>query len=181
MNNDKSFAILGNFTDVNVLFHAAEKVRDSGYHDFDIFTPYPVHGLDKAMGVKRTILPYISFFGGISGLASAVLLMWWTGADNYKLNIGGKPFFAVEFGMPVMFELTILLTALFTFVGMWGLCKLPRWYHELQHDEGFQRACDDQFVVAIFSTDKRFSADTTKKLLSDIGASDIRLVESGAI
>lgn len=181
MSNDKPYAILGNFTDVNTLFHAAEKVRDSGYQDFDIFTPYPVHGLDKAMGVKRTILPYISFFGGASGLATAVGLMWWTGAYDYKLNIGGKPFFAVQFGMPVMFELTILLTALFTFVALWGLCKLPRWYNELQHDEGFRKACDDTFVVAIFSSDQRFSTEATKKLLSEIGADDVRLVNSGAV
>lgn len=181
MSNDKTYAILGNFTDVNALTHAAEKVRDSGYLDFDIFTPYPVHGLEKAMGVKKTILPYISFFGGVSGLATAVGLMWWTGAYDYKLNIGGKPFFSVEFGMPVMFELTVLLTALFTFAALWGLCKLPRWYNELQHDEGFQRACDDIFVVAIFATDQRFSAETTKKFLSEIGADDVRLVHSGAV
>ena len=64
MNNQ---AVMGNFTDVNVLMHAAEKIRDAGYTDFDIFTPYPVHGLDKAMGVKRTILPYISFGAGATG------------------------------------------------------------------------------------------------------------------
>lgn len=181
MSNDQPFAILGNFTDVNVLFHAAEKTRDAGYQDFDIYTPYPVHGLDKAMGVKRTILPHISFWGGITGLASSVLLMWWTGAVDYKLSIGGKPFFAVQFGMPVMFELTILLTALATFFALWGLCKLPRWYNELQHDEGFRRACDDQFVVAIFSTDRRFSTENTRKFLSEIGADDVRSVNSGVI
>ena len=175
--NNKS-AIMGNFTDVNLLVKAAETIRDSGYKDFDVFTPYPVHGLDKAMGIKRTILPYFSFAGGVVGLFSAIGLMHWTGAVDYKLMIGGKPLFSVFFGMPVMFELTILLTALATFVGLWALCKLPRWYNEFQHDEGFRRSQDDIFVVAIFSDDARYTEESTTELLKKLNASDVRLVEA---
>ena len=171
-------AVLGNFTDVNKLVHAAEKVRDAGYRDFDIYTPYPVHGLDKAMGVKRTILPYISFGAAIFGLVNAVGLQLWTGAIDYPLNIGGKPFFAWEFSVPVAFELTVLCCAIATVVGMFALCKLPRWHNSLDNDEGFRRATDDTFVVAIQSTDKRFSAEQTKSFLNGLGASDVRLVQA---
>ena len=177
-NTDKPVAVLGNFTDVNKLVHAAEKVRDAGYRDFDIYTPYPVHGLDKAMGVKRTILPYISFGAAMFGLANGLGLQLWTGAIDYPLNIGGKPFFAWQFAVPVTFELTILCCAIATVVGMFALCKLPRWHNNLDNDEGFRRATDDTFVVAIQSTDKRFSAEQTRHFLNGLGATDVRLVEA---
>ena len=178
MNNTKTVAVLGNFTDPNKIMEAAAKVHASGYTDFDIYTPYPVHGLDKAMGVKRTILPYISFGGGVFGLANAIFLISWTGAVDYKLNIGGKPFFAFQFSIPVMFELTVLLTALATFFGVWYLCGLPKWYSDLQEDKGFQRALDDTFVLSIFASDKRFSLETTKQFMNEIGADDVRHIDA---
>jgi hypothetical protein len=178
MSDSKNIAVLGNFKDPNKIMHAANKVRESGYTDFDIYTPYPIHGLDKAMGVKRSILPYISFAGAMFGLSNAVFLMWWTGAVDYKLNIGGKPFFSVQFGIPIMFELTVLLTGLATFVALWALCGLPKWYSDLQDDAGFQSAVDDTFVLSIFATDQRFSLETTTKFMNEIGADDVRLIEA---
>lgn len=178
MSDKKTVAVLGNFTDPNKIMDAAAKVHQSGYTDFDIYTPYPVHGLDKAMGVKRTILPYISFAGGMFGLSNAIFLMWWTGAVDYKLNIGGKPLFAFQFAIPVMFELTVLLTGLATFFGLWFLCGLPKWHSDLQDDEGFQRAVDDTFVLSIFSTDKRFSLETTERFMNEIGADNVRRIEA---
>jgi hypothetical protein len=173
----KPIAVLGNYKDPNLLITAANRIRESGYKDFDIYTPYPVHGLDKAMGVKRTILPYIAFGGGIFGLANAIFLIMWTGSIHYKLNIGGKPLFAFQFSIPVMFELTILLTALSTFVGLWYLCGLPKWYSPLQNDEGFKSAVDNTFVVSIMASDQRFSLEATKKLMADLGADDVRLIQ----
>ncbi|MBS1537455.1 MAG: DUF3341 domain-containing protein [Bacteroidetes bacterium] len=175
--NTQPIAVLGNYKDPNLLMTAANRIRESGYKDFDIYTPYPVHGLDKAMGVKRTILPYIAFGGGIFGLLNAISLIWWTGAVHYKLNIGGKPLFAFQFGIPVMFELTILLTAIATFLGLWFLCGLPKWYSPLQNDEGFKSAVDNTFVVSIMATDQRFSIEATKKLMTELGADDVRLIQ----
>ncbi len=178
MSQTQPVAVLGNFKDPNVLMNAAKRIRESGYQDFDIYTPYPVHGLDKAMGVKRTILPYISFAGGLFGFANAIFLMAWTGAEHYKLNIGGKPLFSLQFAIPVTFELTVLCTAIFTFLGLWGLCKLPTWYSPLQHDAGFQAAVDDTFVVSIFAKDQRFSLEATSKLMKELGGDDVRLIEA---
>jgi hypothetical protein len=104
--------------------------------------------------------------------------MWWTGAVDYKLNIGGKPFFSVQFGIPIMFELTVLLTGLATFVALWALCGLPKWYSDLQDDAGFKSAVDDTFVLSIFATDQRFSLETTTKFMNEIGADDVRLIEA---
>jgi hypothetical protein len=176
--DNQVIAVLGNLKDPDKLIHAAEAVRDSGYKDFDIHTPYPVHGLDKAMGIKKTILPKISLGAALFGLTNGVFVQYWTGAVDYKLNIGGKPFFAVEFGVPVMFELTILLCGVTTVLAMFGvLCKLPKWWSEYQHDEGFRAAVDDTFVICLEAKDPRFTVETAKGLLEKVGAEDVRVVE----
>jgi hypothetical protein len=111
----------------------------AGYRKFDFHTPYPLHGLDDAMGVKRTILPWISLGGGLAGLAVATHLQWWTGAVDYPLIIGGKPLFAFEPSVPIMFELTVLVSAIATVVGMFALNGLPKWFSRWQHDAHFTR------------------------------------------
>lgn len=168
--------VIGEFTDPNAITEAATKIRDAGYRKWDIHTPYPVHGLDKAMGVKRTILPYFSFMGLLGGLSTALGLQWWTGAYDYKLNIGGKPFFAWQFSIPVDFELSILGTAILTVVGLFHLCRLPTWYNDYQEDASFKKATDDTFVVTIDADDDRFSAEGTLDFLHRLGASNAHLV-----
>ncbi|RPI68466.1 MAG: DUF3341 domain-containing protein [Ignavibacteriae bacterium] len=170
--------IVGEFTDVNVVMKAAETIRDAGYRQWDIYTPYPVHGLDKAMGVKRSMLTYFSFVGLVGGLSTALGLQWWTGAFDYLLNIGGKGFFDWQFSIPIDFELSILGTAILTVVGLFHLCRLPTWFHRYQEDESFQKSADDTFVVAIDSDDDRFSAEGSQDLLRRLGATNVHIVTS---
>jgi hypothetical protein len=170
-------AVMGDFKNPDAITAAAKGIHESGYTKFDIYTPYPVHGLDKAMGIKKTILPKFSLAGGLTGLASAFALQYWTGAVEYKLNIGGKPLFTPHFGVPVFFELTVLLTALTTIFVMFGyLCKLPNWHSPYQHDEGFRQAVDDNFAVVIEAADPRFNEETAKGLLAKLGAANVRSV-----
>jgi len=171
----KPIATVAEFHDPNTLVAAASTIHQRGYTKFDCYTPYPVHGLDRAMGVRRTILPYISFIGGLSGLASALLLQWWTGGYDYRLNIGGKPFFAIQFSVPVDFELTVLICAFFTLFGLLHLCRLPTWWHPLQDDPSFRRATDDTFVVAIFSDDPRYTSADTQELLRSVGGANVHI------
>ena len=173
--------IIGEFTDVNALMSAAEQIRDAGYRKWDIHTPYPVHGLDKAMGVKRSILTYISFAGLVGGLSTALGLQWWTGAWDYKLNIGGKGFFNWQFSMPIDFELSILGTALFTVLGLFHLTRMPTWYNRYQDDESFKKATDDTHVVTIDVEDDRFSAEGTQELLRRVGAKNVHVVTTNEI
>jgi hypothetical protein len=173
--------VIAEFTDVNELMRAAEKLRDAGFRKWDIHTPYPVHGLDKAMGIKRSIITYISFVGMVGGLSTALGLQWWTGAESYKLNIGGKGFFDWQFSMPIDFELTVLGTAIFTVIGLFHLCKMPTWYNAYQNDESFKKATDDTFVITIDSDDDRFTADGTMTLLSGLGGTNVHVVESALI
>jgi hypothetical protein len=172
--------VIGEFTEVNAAYAAAEKLRDAGFRNWDIHTPYPVHGLDKAMGVKRSIITYISFLGLVGGLSTAVGLQLWTGAIDYKLNIGGKGFFDWQFSIPIDFELSILGTAIMTVVGLFHLCRLPTWYNKYQEDESFKKATDDTFVVTIDSDDDRFSADGTQDMLRGLGAVNVHLVHASA-
>ena len=168
--------VVGEFTDPNAVTTAAEHIRDAGYRRWDIHTPYSVHGLDKAMGVKRSIITYISFVGMLFGLISALAIQWWTGAYDYKLNIGGKGFFNWEWSMPIDFELAILGTAIFTVIGLFGLCKLPTWYNRYQDDLSFMKATDDTFVVTIDGDDDRFSVEGTQDLLRRLGAANVHVV-----
>lgn len=168
--------ILGEFTDVNAITEAAKKVRDAGYRKWDIHTPYPVHGLDKAMGIKRSVLTYFSFVGLLGGFSTAVGLQWWTGAVDYKLNIGGKGFFDWQFSIPIDFELSILGTAICTVVGLFHLCRLPTWYNRYQHSACMKKATDDTFVVAIDADDDRFSIEQTQQFLRSIGATNVHVV-----
>ena len=171
--------VLGNFTDPNAIMSAAEKTNQAGYKKFDCFTPYPIHGLDRAMGVKRTILPYISFVGGCAGLMAAIGLQMWTGAIDYKLNIGGKPLFAFQFSVPIDFELTVLLCAISTVVGLFHLCKIPTWWQPFQSDAGFCKATDDEFVLGIYADDDRFHQDSVVSFMKSLGANDVRVVNQG--
>jgi hypothetical protein len=173
-----TIGVVGEFTDVNALTAAVAKVADSGYQNWDVYTPYPVHGLDKTMKIKRSILTYISFAGLVGGLSTALGLQWWTGAVDYPLNIGGKQLFAWQFSVPIDFELSILGTALMTVIGLFHLCRLPTWYNKYQEDESFKKATDDTFVIAIDADDDRFSADNAQNFLRQIGAQNVHLVES---
>lgn len=174
-----TLCVMGNFQDPNKVMHAAEKIRESGFQAWDIYCPYPLHGLDKAMGVKRSPLTKMILGGALFGLTNAIFLQMWTGAFDYKLNIGGKPLFAFQFAVPVMFELTVLFSALTAVFGMFGpLCGLPKWWSPWQRDKGFRQAVDDTFVVCLESGDTRFSVDGAKKILQELGANDVRVVEA---
>lgn len=168
--------VVGEFTDPNAITHAATKIAHAGYTKWDIHTPYPIHGLDKAMGVKRSPLTYFSFLGLVGGLSTALGLQFWTGAVDYKLNIGGKGFFDWQFSVPIDFELSILGTAILTVAGLFHLCRMPTWYHKYQNDASFAKATDDTFVVTIDADDDRFSAENAQQLLRSLGATNVHLV-----
>jgi hypothetical protein len=177
----KIIAVMGDFTNPDALTNAAKGIHAHGYTKFDIFTPYPVHGLDKAMGIKKTILPKFALAGGLFGLSSAFALQYWTGAVAYKLNIGGKPLFTPHFGVPVFFELTVLCTALTIIFTMFGvLCRLPNWHSRYQHDYGFRQAVDDNFAVVLEAEDPRFTVEDAKTLLTKLGAANVRVVHEAA-
>ena len=167
---------LAEFDSVEALLPAAERVRDAGFTRWDTHTPFPVHGLNDAMGVKATKLPWLVFVAGCTGALVGVLLQWWTNAVDYPVIISGKPFWSVPANIPVAFELTILFAAITTFVGMLAFNDLPRWYHALFRVRRFRRVTADRFFISIEAGDPRFDAVQTPALLESLGALHVEAV-----
>lgn len=158
--------------------HAAEQVRDAGYSKWDVHTPYPVHGMDAAMGLRNSPVGWFTFIGGATGYTTGMLMIWWMNAFDYKIVIGGKPMFSPFYAFPVSYELTILLASFGSLIGMFLLNRLPRLHHPLLKNRKFcQGASHDKFIVVIETADPKFNADETRKLLATAGSKHIELVE----
>lgn len=158
-------------------YHAAEKVRDAGFQRWDLYSPFPIHGIEEAMGQKRTILPFVVAGGAIAGVATALGMQFWITAVDYPLTVQGKPFDAWEPFTMVTFELGVLFSAFSALLGMLALNGLPRWHHPLMRKDRFLDATDDKFFVVIEATDPKFDPQLTSRMLRDLGASAVELVE----
>ncbi len=172
------YGLIATFETTAGVYHAAEQVRDAGYKNWDCITPFPIHGLDKAMGLKRSIVPRISLAGGITGFCTGMSMIWWTGGVDYKLVVGGKPYFSPMFAFPISYELTILFTAFATIGGMLFLNGLPMHYHPVLKYENIKRGMDDLFFIVIETRDPRFNLANTKALLAKAGGKDIKELEA---
>ncbi len=170
------YGALAEFEDVDSLVAAAKKVRERGYRHWDAHTPFPVHGLDDAMGVRPTILPWIVLGGGLLGLGLGFLMQWWMNAVDYPFKISGKPFFGLPATVPVSYELAILLASFGAFFGMLILNSLPKWYHPLFRVRRFRRATADRFYLVIEGRDPLFDAERTPTFLADLGAFAVETV-----
>ena len=175
--DDQVYGLLAEFSDPGTLLHAAEKVRHAGYKHFDAHSPFPIHGMDRAMGLTNSKVGYITIVGAATGLGLATWLQWWTSAVDYPINISGKPFFAFEPSIPIMFELTVLFSALAAVAGMLALNGLPRPYNPLFYSKRFLKVTDDAFFLHIAASDKQFDLKESEALLRSIGALDVEVIE----
>ena len=162
--------VLAEFDTPGELVEAARRVRDAGFTEFDCYSPFPVHGIDPAMGIKRTILPLVIFGGGFAGAIGGVLLQWYANAYAWEWNISGKPIWSIPANIPVAYECAILLSAITAFFGMWAFNKLPQVWHPMFRKDRFARVTDDGFFLGIEARDRRFDAEKTTQLLQDAGA-----------
>lgn len=171
-------ALMGWFETPAELYQACEALRDAGYQRFDAHTPFPVHGLENAMGLRPSRLPWIVLGGGLFGLIGSILLAWYTQAIDYPQNISGKAAFSFQAYVPVFFELTVLCAAFSCFFGMWIMNRLPRFFHPTQTHPSFHRATDDAFFISVEAADARFDRAATKRLLASLGARELCEVAS---
>jgi hypothetical protein len=176
-NKGKLWGLLAEFTTPQDLVRAAARVRDAGYTKWDAHTPFPVHGLDGAMGIRTTRLPYFVLAAGMIGTATGLAMQYWMNAVDYPLIISGKPFNSLPADIPVTFELTVLLASLTAFIGMLALNQLPRFNHPLFRNAAFRRATNDAFFLAIEADDPRFDLEQTEQLLLLEQATRVFLVE----
>lgn len=171
------YGIVAEFDNPADTMHAAEKVRDAGFRKWDVFTPFPVHGMDKAMGLKNSKVGWFSFLGGVTGYTCGMLMIWWMNAVDYPIVVGGKPMFSPFSAFPPSYELTILLGSFGSLFGMLFLNRLPRLYHPLLKNRRFALATHDRFFIVIETTDPKYSGIETRRLLESLGSRHIEVVE----
>ncbi|MFQ5631241.1 MAG: DUF3341 domain-containing protein [bacterium] len=179
MANDKKkpLGILAEFKNPAELVKAAEAVRDEGYEKFDCHSPFPIHGMDSAMGLKRSPLGFIVFIMGTIGLLSGIALTWYAAVEAYPLVISGKPFFSCQAFVPVYFEMTVLLAAFGAVFGMFHLNRLPQLFHNFFYSERFAKVTNDGFFVSLEANDPKFDSKKSQAFFESIGASHIELIE----
>jgi hypothetical protein len=173
------YGALAEFATPHDLYRACERVRDAGYTKWDAHTPFPVHGLDRAMGMRRSPMPFIVLGMALLGAAAGFGLQYWVHSIEYPLTISGKPTFAWPAYVPITFELGILFGSLGAVFGMLGLNQLPMHWHPLFSSTPFERASNDTFFISIESWDPKFDAGKTVQFLQGIGARRVELVRSG--
>src|SRR5262245_4754694 len=172
------YGILAEFATPAALHHACERVRDEGFTRWDAHTPFPVHGLDKAMGLRRSRLPFIVLVMALMGGTLGFGLQYWVHSIEYPLTISGKPLFTWPAFVPVTFELSVLFGALGAVFGMFALNRLPMHHHPLFTSEGLERASHDRFCSSIESWDPTSDATATRRFLESIGASHVETVSN---
>ncbi len=174
---DKVYGAMGAFDGPDELVEAGKKMYGLGYRKMDAMSPFPVHGIDEAIGVPRSIIGWIVVVAAMVGLLTAQGLMYYVGVINYPLVIGGKPLFDFTFTIPVTFELTVLFSGITTTVCIFALNGLPRLYHPSMNYKNAHRTTDDQFVLIIEADDPMFNPQKASNDLRNAGAAEVEVVE----
>ena len=172
----KPCLMLAEFDSAADCMHGAEKLRDQGYKLFDAHTPFPIHGMDRAMGLEDSKLGWIVLCFGCSGTFLAWLMMFWMNGVDYPIVIGGKPPGTLPSMIPIMFEVTVLLSALSAVFGMFGLNQLPRHHHPIFYSDRFKTASDDKFFLSVEVEDAKYDATRTKALFESVKARAVEIV-----
>lgn len=170
------FGLLARFETPHDLVTASRQVRQAGYSRWDAHCPFPVHGLEGAMGLGRSYVPWFSFILGMAGAAGGMLLQWWVSAEAYPLVISGKPFFSWPAFVPIMFECGVLGGALGAVLGFFVQSRMPQPHHALFASQAFESVTDDGFFISIEADDPEFDNEATRELLQRAGASDVETV-----
>jgi hypothetical protein len=166
--------VVGCFDDEAVLFPAVKRVRNAGYKIHDVYTPMPIHGLDHALGLRETSLHTAGFIYGITGTTTALSFISWVFTNDWPLNFGGKPHFALPAWIPVTFELTVLFAAVGMVLTFCYLCQLAPF---VKKHHFHPRATDDLFVMAIECTDKTNPGEV-EGFLQSIGAKEVNVQDA---
>lgn len=172
------FGYIAKFDTPAAVMHGAEQVRDAGFQKWDVITPFPVHGLDAAMGLRRSRVPRFTLAAGITGFTCGMLGIWAMNAWDYPLAVGGKPMFSPLYAFPVSYELTILLASFGTIIGMFLLNRLPMHYHPVLKYDQVHRATDDSFYIVVEAEDPQFTPERARDVLEAAGATSIEELEN---
>ena len=172
------YGALARFTGPAELLDAVWRLHALGYRGLDAYSPFPVHGMDQALGLKRSKVPVLVLLGGVFGAAFAQTLQWYQSVIAYPLITAGKPLNSTEAFVPITFETTILYAAFGAVFGMLALNGLPRLYHPVFRGKSFARASNDGFFLSVEATDPLFDRREIMALLETFGATEVELIES---
>lgn len=175
--DSKLVGLLAQFDDPDSLVEACDQARQAGYTKTDAYSPFPVHGIDPAIGIKRTVLPFIVLSIALGACVVGLGMQWYTNSADwsplfpgYAFKISGKPYFSLPANIPVTFEVIVLSSAFAAFLGMWFLNKLPRFANPLHRISRFKRATNDKFFLMIEEVDEKFDRQSTESQLNEWGA-----------
>ncbi len=160
----KLYGLMAEFDSTTEVVKAAEKVRDAGFTKTDAFSPFPIHEMDEALGIKRSILSFLIFGGGVVGCLSGLALVYFTHSEWYPIMVAGRPNFSLPAFIPPLYELTILLAAFTAVFGMLLLNGLPQPYHPVFNVPRFNLASREKFFLLIEAADEKFDYEETKKI-----------------
>lgn len=171
------YSYTGIFDTPDQIIHVAEKTSEHGFKKYDVHTPYPLHGMNKAMKLPPSKLGYVALVVGLSGALAALLIMFWMSAVDYPIIIGGKPFFSFPAYVPVMFEVTVLSASIATVLTMlFVFFKLPNNAHPLHDTIYMKKVSSDKYGISIQAEDEKFNEEEVKKFLTELGAKEITAV-----
>ncbi|UOF02316.1 DUF3341 domain-containing protein [Bdellovibrio reynosensis] len=165
--------IAGIWEDEHLILKAAAKTREMGFQKFEAISAYPVHGMEEACGIKRSWIPYVTFVMGVVGLTAGLLLTWWTSAVDWKVNVGGKPFFSLPAFIPIMFELTILFAALSSVVALFKACGIPRIDPPIIDPD----LSSHKFAIFIPHNDVNYDESKIEAMFKELGATSVKKTE----
>jgi hypothetical protein len=173
----KTYGLIAEFDSPAAVLSAAEKVRDAGYSRWDVFSPFPVHGLDKVMGLKNSRVGAFSLLFGAGAFIGTMGMIWFMNDFDYPILIGGKPMFSTPMSVVPSYILLVLASAVGAFIGMIALNELPRHHHPLFEGKRFALVSRDKFVLAIGAGDPKYSETETRRLLESVGGAHIEIIE----
>ncbi len=165
--------IAGIWTEESAILVAARKTREAGFKKFEAISPYPIHGMEEACGIKRSWIPYVTFIAGCVGMLSGLALTYWTSAVNWPINVGGKPYFSLPAFIPIIFELTILFAALSSVVALFVACKIPRMDPPMIDPD----LSSHKFAIFVPFNDVNYDEGKIESMFRDLGASEIKRTE----
>jgi hypothetical protein len=171
------WGVVAEFHSPAAIYQAAKKTTDQGYTRVDSHTPFPIHGIERALKHPPSHLGWFVICGGIAGITAAQLMMWWMNAVDYPIYVSGKLPYAWPATIPVTFELMVLLSALTAVFGMFALNRLPRHYHPIFRHSTIHRVSDDRFFLSIEARDPKFDRSGTAEFLASIGGTNVELLE----
>ena len=167
------YGIMAEFQSAQQLVDAAAAARKEGYVEMDAYSPFPIPEIDHAIGIKRTILPWVILIMGIIGGSLGFFMQWYSATIHYPLNIGGRPVNSWPMFVPITFEMTILFSAFTAGIGMLIMNGFPKHYHPVFNVPSFERASSESFFLCIEHTDAKFDREQTSAFLKSLNPIEV--------